>query len=770
MLAVLVALMLVSFSGCIRPDELDLPEVIPGEDSIVNDLTLTPDKYSARMSVFAALGKLDSAKTYLSESHGKTVATKGVITYTQNIECNSVKNGNEFYTKSVSDSTFVNVCHEAFAKNGKVAYRTDGGAILNSTKSEYVSVYGVTPDKLLSGHIYNSDTILFAQLESQENGLYTYKIVLDKTTATALLVRQMKMLGSLSSLPVFNDNIAVTLVMKEDFTPVSLSSVSKYTVAGTLLGTMDCTEENTVLFGNFNSSVSVPDTKDFNLAINEEPGKIDYSDEAIDENVAAVISAALNADLKGGIVLNGYVDYNGKKLPLCIKNKVDIDGIIDGTVDFNDAFEAEMSVVTYSGEMSVLYHEGKFYMNFMGNKYAFSTNEKDRDVNFEEIDINEFVTVTKNAENPSVYDITLSDEYMSAVTELLSAAGLLGEEDSLELGLSCYVSNGRIAQIDAAFKTDMTEELSARFYISDCIYEEANEEELSEYLTRMDFALDSTIKLLGFDASGKIALSYNTEEPDPAKAFELSAKYVINSREKNFSEVAAIFTKDIPEIVSALDDAETIEIAVKDGYTYLIAFDAEGNTVVAENLGAFSDKLADLFALIKGDDSEEEESTPSPMLKIALDILKKTYIISFESDATYENKLLKAHFGEEMTNLVRMMWNQLPRLIGLYVPGNQTVIDIFANEDFIQLMKFDKVFCDLSAGLRIPYDDDVNLVWKNTELYLSLTVFDVTRSEYDEEEDYDVIDVVYIGFTLTEEVPSEILSEATLAAIEAIAD
>lgn len=93
LLAAVLAITATAFAGCIKPDEIELPEFQPGSDSPVSGLTLSPEKYDPEMAVLASLGKLDSYATYKVTGKGVTVADKGIISYTQNTDTVAIKTG-----------------------------------------------------------------------------------------------------------------------------------------------------------------------------------------------------------------------------------------------------------------------------------------------------------------------------------------------------------------------------------------------------------------------------------------------------------------------------------------------------------------------------------------------------------------------------------------------------------------------------------------------------------------------------------------------------
>ena len=77
----------VMLAGC---NNSKVPEVKKGEDTIVKNLTSTPDKYDAETSIFASLGKLDDYKTYKKESNGKTTTNKDGNNYIQETSCSFI--------------------------------------------------------------------------------------------------------------------------------------------------------------------------------------------------------------------------------------------------------------------------------------------------------------------------------------------------------------------------------------------------------------------------------------------------------------------------------------------------------------------------------------------------------------------------------------------------------------------------------------------------------------------------------------------------------
>lgn len=248
----------------------EVPPPTPGEDTVITRIKESPDKAAPENAIFAAIGKLKEAESYKSETVGTTVASKGsIFNYTQNVTGRTIKTENEFFVVSNSSSMFVDVLHEAYYKDGKIAYRKNGKEIIKTDKDAYAEIYGVTPDKLLSNHVYNQETIVKAEYSGEENGLYTFTAELDKEKSNALLYKQMKDFGGLKNYPVFTENTVITLVIKDNYEPVSLSYTSNYTISIAVLGELCCVESETIVYSDINGIIAVPEEQEFIAALAE---------------------------------------------------------------------------------------------------------------------------------------------------------------------------------------------------------------------------------------------------------------------------------------------------------------------------------------------------------------------------------------------------------------------------------------------------------------------------------------------------------------------
>lgn len=457
---VLCVLAMISFSvfavGC---NKSETPPLVAGEDTVIVSTKKTAKDLDAETAVFAALGKLESYSTYQTESSGKAVAKKGFINYTQNTTAKAYKHGDEYYSDTVSESSFVNVKHEAFGKGEGVAYRISGGDVINTKLSDYIEVYGVTPAKLLSGHVFNQETLVSASLISSKNGLYTYSLTLEKDGANALLKKQMKMFGNLGGYPAFSSDTKAKLVIKEDLTPVSYSYESNYSISVAVLGNMDCVETNEIKFDNFNGEVKIPDTEKFNAALGTTPSKIESGANSVrSEAEEKVISALLDLDMENGVSFIGNAGLNGKSLPLKLSVAAKVNEIIDGTISASEAIKGELTILN-NDDIKIWLANGRAYALIKGEKFAITLPDVIPSLvkAIKDDGVGQMIKIERNATENGVYEIRLPDYLNDALYPSISASGLGTEngEKDFKLFLKLYIPRSRIGNITFKFKTDL---------------------------------------------------------------------------------------------------------------------------------------------------------------------------------------------------------------------------------------------------------------------------------------------------------------------------
>ena len=695
-----------------------MPEVKKGEDTIVKNLTSTPDKYDAETSIFASLGKLDDYKTYKKESNGKTTTNKDGNNYIQETSCSFIKNDNEYYTDSTSKSNYIDIEHESFYKNNKVAYRDKSNQkILNTTYDNYQEIYGVTPIKLLSGQIFNQETIINAKLISKNNNEYTYFITLDKTLSNALLVYQMKKFGNLDTYPVFTNDTEFTLTMKKDFTPISYSYIAKYNISNATLGDLECVEELNASFSKFNEQVTIPDTELFNKAINEtptiiDPGEIDDSD---DEN-QPLIDALLDLDLQNGIALTGNANINNFILPIKLNLKIDLKKLLqEGTNDIANNIDATFYVISSLGNINVIYHENKLYVNLLDNKVVFSLPEANEDNSTSIKEILSYFNLNKISEDK--YNLSLSDKGIDLIYNKLNEIGLINEEDKSTLSMNATITllNNKINRIELK-STIKNINISFDTYV---IEEKYVLPSLDGYISKInifkEFTLNSDNNTLANAISGNFYFTYNTEITNIKEAFKLEINLTISDSIKTLLNLASSLSSDIPEWLNPISKADSINLLLENGHLYLIALNGENANFIKEF------ELDNSLPNIDNLNIEE-------LIQLLLKIFKINFVDNY----------ISLSLSDEIINQVRSYWIQIPKLIidklgstigallpsmlDLYKPLENIYIKInLKNNDFT----FDLKLFDITSTN--VYNSKLNY---ETFSLINLTVLDLTNDTY----------------------------------------
>lgn len=709
----------------------EVPAPAAGQDTVVYGVKKTPDKVDAKTAVFATLGTLDEAQSYVSQGNGKTVAQKGYVTYTQNTQSNFVKHGDEYYNRTVSTSTFVNVMHEAFMKGNNVATRKDEGKIVNNTAESYKAVYGVMPDKLLSGQVFNQDTIIHAELVNQEDGKFTFEIILDKATANSLLCYQMKEFGGLNGYPTFIENTKATLIVDGKFTPISIGYESKYTISIPVLGELDCEENFLTTFGEFGKDNAIPDTDKFNAAMNSTPTVIkpDEGGEEISQEAQVVVDALLATDVKNGVSLSGIVNVGEYQLPLKINAKADVDGILNGE-NFFESIEAKFAL-NIGKEISATYYGGSFFVNVAGDKYAFSSDLTKNQIDFDSFDGSAFI-VSQNQSKQNTYTVKLANKYNDNVYSALKSWGIVScSKREFDLHADLYIPNGNLGTIDIVINAGDTH-LSFCCAVADEYY--VSPTNLEDYQTKLRFGVNAnlTSESLGNVADAEIVAELTTTELNFTKALHAEAKITLGEV-KSLLGMASITGSELPDWLSAMASGDFAKVILDNQKLYLLVYKANNGTqhdvVYAEQIADLSTKQNALSAY-----------DANPMISLILSQLP-SFIQSDVKD------------GQFVVSLTDALLATLNELIANHVIED-ALMDVMGNYG---------AMVTAMVGLDKPIENVyLTLSPENKSLSLEIKSYDVSGgSVYVPEKQYDVISTAKITLTLPESVDDFVFQDVT---------
>ncbi len=574
----LLSLAATSLSGC---GGTTIPDVNEGKDTIVNELKGKPSDNDAKSVVFATLGKLNSYQTYTKKSQNTVSASKGFINYTQNTDATMIKNGDEYYVDSSSKSAFVDMQHIALVKNNKVAYHDKNSEIKSATYDDYYKVYGVTPDKLLSGQVFNQETILLATLTESSDNKYTYKLVLDKEKANDLLAHQTQVFGGLNGLPAYLDHTEFDLTIDDTYTPISYTYKAKYNISVNVLGDLTCTESCSATFEKFNETVEIPNSSELNKAIDETPTKIDVvTPEKVDENLTAIVNALLNFDFKNGVSLNGVVGVNDYKLPIKLSTKIDIDSLL------KDGLNAVLSDVDFSldinlplGKTKLSYHDKAFYVDAFGNQTKFTVRDE-IEPDFD-LDTEGLLSFSKK---DNAYIISLTPLLKSFIFEYLVSINVFDESDSdnFVTQIEFYIVDGLLGSVKGEFGIKNSNSAKFDFTIGNEAYVSPIYE---DYSSTLNISSKGSASLYCELVSGKqfnlpyeISFTYD----DNASSFIDTLSFDITTSIAQLSSLMFIIKSmvpdaDIPDTVVVLSTCEKVSLSLRNGKIYLSGYNVATN-------------------------------------------------------------------------------------------------------------------------------------------------------------------------------------------------
>ena len=158
--------------------------------------------------------------SYTSETTGTISAKVLFIDYLIHFSSDLTKKGSAFYCKDHSASALMNVDAEYYVNGGeKIIRSTDLKNYTVFNMEDFLTIDYSIAQYTLSGFVFTDESILMAELISNENGVVSVKYKLDNEKATHIARKSMKNTGALSDYPTFSD-LEMTLTMKSDLTPL----------------------------------------------------------------------------------------------------------------------------------------------------------------------------------------------------------------------------------------------------------------------------------------------------------------------------------------------------------------------------------------------------------------------------------------------------------------------------------------------------------------------------------------------------------------------
>ena len=430
-----------------------------------------------------------------------------------------------------------------------------------------------------------------------------------------------------------------------------------------------------------------------------------------------MIDALLDLDLQNGIALTGNVNINNFILPIKLNLKIDLKKLLqEGTNDIANNIDATFYVISSLGDINVIYHENKLYVNLLDNKVVFSLPEANEDNSTSIKEILSYFNLNKISEDK--YNLSLSDKGLDLIYNKLNELGLINEEDKSTLSMNATITllNNKINRIELK-STIKNINISFDTYV---IEEKYVLPSLDGYISKInifkEFTLNSDNNTLANAISGNFYFTYNTEITNIKEAFKLEINLTISDSIKTLLNLASSLSSDIPEWLNPISKADSINLLLENGHLYLIALNGDSANFVKEF------ELDNSLPNINNLNIEE-----------LIQLLLKIFKINFVDD------YISLSLSDEIIDQVRSYWIQIPKLIidklgstigallpsmlDLYKPLENIYIKInLTNNDFI----FDLKLFDITSTN--VYNSKLNY---ETFSLINLTISNLTNDTYE---------------------------------------
>lgn len=246
----------------------------------------------------------EGLQSYESNSSGTVKAKVAMFDYNINYESCIHKKGNVFYSKDHSKSTFTTLDNEFYQiDKEKIVASRDLKKYEVYTVEEYNKMSYAMTQYLIMGYVFNDQSIINTEVISDRGEETSIKYTLDNELATKFVKTDMKVNGGLTTYPKF-ESIQITLVMKNDFTPVSYSIDAIYEASAPIIGSARTTQQGECIFSKVNENITIPNEAFLAEKLGAEPSKvvIDNAEDAIKEDLKQAFE---NLDFANGVNING---------------------------------------------------------------------------------------------------------------------------------------------------------------------------------------------------------------------------------------------------------------------------------------------------------------------------------------------------------------------------------------------------------------------------------------------------------------------------------
>lgn len=640
-------------------------EILPYEkdkDTLYHIEKKSPQDLSPEEAIYASLGKLDRTSTYLKSGTSFVYAEKDTVSYQWSTTILSIKNQEMYYQEYQLDTSCVSFHHEAFLENDKIAFRKDGGNIACATKEDYIAYYGLSPDKILSGYLFNQDTLLSPTLTSYNEETFTYRFSLDPKTSTASTSKMMFRLGNMETLPTYQTPLLFTLKINKDFTPIECSYQAQYTSSSASYGELSCKENTTYTFSAYNEKIEIPDQARFHLATFLTPSPIEDTSSITAKQ--ELLSAFMKSDFAHGVSLSCVLPLQKENIGIELQAKVNMNKILfGGEKEIRNALDAMITLSNSNENVSIFYHENELYFNGYGRKYAFALPEETPSTYLESNGSGQdYLSFSKVKGSQGLYQVSLKKEVLQKLLSFLPIEDILQEAidiSKIDVSALIFVENEKIQKVRLQVSY-LERSLGINMLYQDKTYVVPTD--LDSYESKFQFEATLPLYLSPFKddvLNGELIFSYNASIPNIEEAFTMELNISLNDGLSSFLgylENASIKG----EFFSSLTKADTFRILIHNGNLTFVL------TKEDQVIWISSSSLSSLFDGLKEVDGTSILQWLMTHFQIHIDndqlvfTLTPTSLASFQELWNHLDERLIALYGEEGITLYQ--------LLGLYQP------------------------------------------------------------------------------------------------------
>lgn len=258
-------------------DTPDVPVILPTDNDpnvyLDKPAEGDPSQLDLKENLYIAAGELKRSGGFVGVSAG-TTTSMGMSQAVSNKR--TVVNGNVF--KQMATTGVISNAYQLYLYGSNNLYRkadkvkdANNIAWANTAQKfsdeDFIGKFGHRSDGL-TGYILNDETITDARVEKIENGLYSYRYVLDINTAPARMLYEMKANSGMSKFSTF-EKAEIVVTMDADWQVKSLRTDCKYKVP--MLGGLDCVEDITETFSEIGYQGDLPEKDFFEQFFDAEP-------------------------------------------------------------------------------------------------------------------------------------------------------------------------------------------------------------------------------------------------------------------------------------------------------------------------------------------------------------------------------------------------------------------------------------------------------------------------------------------------------------------